>query len=388
MKHARQRKPEYVLPAMAGSGTPEAATNPRVEFVEEAHAKLRCLVPVSADLSGSFLYLSGEDGIVIFQRDLQSGKLRFVEQTPELRGGGYSIRCVGSRMYAVTPHDGYKRLPWHGLAWSDLNAQTGRPARQGLVECPASLQMIVGPGEKDLYLKACRDKADKVFWYRLEADGKPLSAGEVAGKGIGASDHNAYPGIFQMSPDGRHLYTVSSQDHAVACIERKPTGEIAYKKSTELDPVAKRNPGNSAYAWASLGISPDGKWLYASVRNGKPSDNFYGIFQRDAATGDLTFREKFSGEQDALANMKGWNLLFSPGGTGGYLGSFAGPLLTFHYDAGTGHLTNPCLVKETKGSGTSHLMLDRENGLLYVSGRECGYDHVYAFKVDKQAGGK
>jgi 6-phosphogluconolactonase (cycloisomerase 2 family) len=276
-------------------------------------------------------------------------------------------------------------MTWNGLAWHDIDAQTGRPARKGVVECPASRQMLLGPGGKDLYLKACRGKEDRVFWYRLEADGKPVKAGEVAGKGIGASKHNDYPGILVIAPDAKHLYAVSAEDYAIARIERKPDGALAYGGAVDLGPIAKHDPGNALYLWTSLAISPDGKYVYASVRNGKPTENFYGIFRRDPGTGDLAFQEKFSGEQDPLANLKGWNMVFAPNGLGGYLGSFAGALATFKYDAQTGRLTGPAVVKETRNNGTSHLVLDAENGLLYVGGREFGYDRFFVFKVDKKA---
>jgi len=277
----------------------------------------------------------------------------------------------------------FRSIAWNGLAWFDCDPQTGKPVRKGAVECPGARQMIVGPEQKDIYLKSYSEKQDKVFWYRIGDDGKPVKSGEATGKGIGSSEHNDYPGIFQMSSDGKHIYTASAQDYSIACIERKQNGEIAYKFAVDLEPVAKRDPNNSHYQWVSLGMSPDGAWVYAAVRNGKPTENYYGIFKRNSENGELTFQETISGEKDMLANMKGWNVLFSPTGTGGYLGSFAGPLMTFNYDAKSGHLTDAAVVGETKGNGTSHLVLDAANGLLYVAGREYCYDRIFSLKVDK-----
>jgi hypothetical protein len=74
-------------------------------------------------------------------------------------------------------------------------------------------------------------------------------------------------------------------------------------------------------------------------------------------------------------------------GLGGYLGSFAGPMATFRYDAKTGHLADPAVVKETKNTGSSLLALDAANGLLYVGGREYGYDRFFLFKVGKKPAG-
>jgi hypothetical protein len=271
----------------------------------------------------------------------------------------------------VTPHDGYRRMSWHGLAWYEFDA-AGKPSRKGIVECPASRQVAVGPGQKDLYLKACGARGDRLFWYQIAADGKPAKAGEVTGKGIGPSSHGIHPGILQMSPDGKNLYCVSGADYAIACIERAPGGAITYHGSADLTPVAKRDPANDRYQWVSVGISADSKWVYAGVRNGKPSENFYGIFQRDPATGDLTFRQTVSGDKDPLANQHAWNMVFLPGGGGGFVGSWTGPIMSFTCDPQTGRLANAGLVKDTKAFGSPLLILDAQRRLLYAGGGEIG----------------
>src|SRR4029077_13193401 len=104
---------------------------------------------------------------------------------------------AGDRMYGVTSHDGYRRAKWHGLAHYDLDP-SGKPVRKGLVECPASRQIVVGPNQKDLYFKTCGGKADQVLWFHLDADGQPVRSGEVTGKGIGLSAHGAHDGVIRM----------------------------------------------------------------------------------------------------------------------------------------------------------------------------------------------
>ncbi len=208
----------------------------------------------------------------------------------------------------------------------------------------------------------------------------------ASGKGIGASSHNRNPGLLRITPDGKNLYTISAQDYAIACIERKADGGIAFKDATDLEALIKRPPGNDRLQWVSLGISPDGKWVYASVRNGKPTENAYGIYKRDAETGTLTLQEKVFGDKDRLADQKGWNMVFAPSGTGGYLGSQDGPLMTFKYDASTGKLSDPCVVKETKGRGSPILVLDDKNGFVYTGGGDYGIvaDGLTVHKVDKK----
>jgi len=381
MEYERSGGAKPVPPA-----APDTQPRPQAEFVDAPRPRIRVLNPASTAFHGGFFYVGGEDGIVYFQRDLQTGKLDFVEQLLEFKCGGYTIRCAGGRLYAVTPHDGYRRMNWHGLAWFELDAQTGKPRKQGIVACPASRQVVVGPGEKDLYLKACGGQGGRLFWYRIDADGKPAKAGEVGGKGIGPSSHSTHPSILQMAPDGKNLYCISGEDYAIACIERKPSGEITYKGAVDLAPVAKRNPDNYRYQWVSLGVSPDGKWVYAAVRNGKPTDNFYGIFKRDPGTGDLSFQETVCADKDKLANQQAWNMVFAPNGAEGYLGSWNGPLMTFRYDPQTGHLSSPRVVQETKGHGSSHLAIDPDHGLLYGAGGEIGtvVGTLFVLKVERR----
>ncbi len=384
MKFLRGRKPEYVTPSAGGAnGAESSAPRPKAEFVETPNFKTRCTVGAADAVLDNYLFVTGEDGFMIFRRDLQSGKLTFIEQQLELKAGGFALVAAGGRLYGVTPHDGYRRMSWHGLGWFEVDPATGHALKKGVVECPASRQMLVGPGQKDLYLKSCGGEQNRVFWYRIGDDGTPVKSAEVEGKGIGASNFSDYPGLLIQSKDGRDLYTISSKDYSIAQIRRDPTGAIKYAGATDLAVVAKAAPENYGYQWVSLAISPDGVWLYASVRNGKPTHNFYGIFKRDPETGALTFRETVNGEQDPLANMKGWNMLFSPSGTGGYLGNFAGPLTTFNYDSKTGHLSNVQVVNETKWNGTSILAADTEHGLLYVTGREYTWDRIFSLKIDK-----
>jgi 6-phosphogluconolactonase (cycloisomerase 2 family) len=390
MKYVRSSAPDYAWPPAPLRAKGESAP-PRADFVEKPATRgLRCMVTQSADLRGGFFYVSGEDGIICFKQDAETGKLSLVKQLAELKSGGFILRAAGGRLYGVTAHDGYRRMNWHGLAWFEIDPQTGLPARKGLVDCPASRQMAVAPEQKDLYLKSCGGQQDRLFWYRLDAEGKPARAGEVSGKGIGANSHDRHPSILRIAPDGKHLYCISAQDYAIACVERKPGGEIAYKGAVDLEPLARRDPDNYRYQWLALGISPDGKWVYASIRNGKPPENVYGIFKRDPESGALSLQEKVFGDKDRLADMRGWNMVFAPDGSGGYLGSWDGPLLTFRYDPKTGRLTDPAVVQETKGHGSPHLVLDAGNGFLYGGGGDYGmvFDGLFVLKTAGQEAGQ
>jgi hypothetical protein len=205
-----------------------------------------------------------------------------------------------------------------------------------------------------------------VTWYHLDTDGKPVLSGEVAGKGLGGSDQTPHDGLLQITPDGKYLYAISGTDQAIACLERQPSGAIAYKSTTDLSEIG--TPGKTKYAWASLLLSPDGKWLYANLMQySKPPDQNVAIFKRDPDSGGLKLQEAIPGDKHLLANRRGWQCVqFLPNGTG-FLGHYDLGLYTFTYDAATGRLENPALIKETQGY-KANVAYDLANGFLYMGG--------------------
>ena len=166
-----------------------------------------------------------------------------------------------------------------------------------------------------------------------------------------------------MAPNTRHLYGISVKDHAIACILRKPNGEIAYQAAIDLGPVAKRAAN---YKHASVHLSPDGYWLYAHLWNGNPDQNCYGLFKRQPLTGELTYQETILGKNDALANQKEWPVVFSPNGGDGYLNDGSGSVQSFKNSPRTGRLEQRAAIKELKASPAARLFVDPDTDCLYV----------------------
>jgi 6-phosphogluconolactonase (cycloisomerase 2 family) len=377
---------------LAVAATPPETSPPKPELVQTLQSgkdiRVRAFNAIVGELAGGFLYVCGEDGISGFKRDLSTGKLTFVENLAEPKCGGYAIRAAGGRLYAVTPHAGSRRMTWHGLASFDIDAATGKLTRKDVTDCPPSQQIVASPDGKNIYVKTAGSQPDKVLWFRLDAAGKPTRAGEAAGKGIGPTGHGAYPNLLVASPDENYLYCISADDHAIACIARKATGEINHVGATDLAGMAPRDPNGYRYQWASLAISPDGKWLYAALWNGKRDENRCGVFRRDPATGELTLKDTLAGDKFPPANLRGWNLAFAPDGSGAFLGNWTGPVMTLRYDSQTGQLSDPKPVTETKGFSSLVLMLDAANGFLYCGGPLddfCNYDGLEVLKVEKAA---
>ena len=373
-----------------GLARAESDQRPKAEFIDAGRPQhVRCMNMRYADLCGKVFYACGEDGITYFKRDTETGKLEGLGGLGGKKSSAYAIKFAGGRLYAVTPHAGSRRMSWHGLAWYEIDPQTSKTIQKGLLEdCLPCELIIASPAEKDLYLKTVSGATNQLLWYHLAADGTPGKAGEVTGNGLGGSGHSEVPNLCRMSPDGKNIYCISADDHAIACIDRKASGEITFKSAVDLAVMAKRDPGNYHYQWATISISGDGKWVYATLWNGKLDENVCGIFKRDADTGALALQESVIGAKDKLANLRGWNLVSAPNGAGAFLGSWNAPLMTVKYDAKTGRLSEPEIVKGTEGFGTSTLLLDTDNGFLYGGGPVdmfLNQDNFFILKIDKNA---
>jgi len=98
-----------------------------------------------------------------------------------------------------------------------------------------------------------------------------------------------------VSPDGRHVYAVATQDHSIVAFARDAlTGALAF---VEVERNAVNGVDGMSGARA-LAISPDGRHLYvASI-----IDDSVAVFARDAVTGLLAFVED---RRDGVAGFDG-----------------------------------------------------------------------------------
>jgi DNA-binding beta-propeller fold protein YncE len=98
-----------------------------------------------------------------------------------------------------------------------------------------------------------------------------------------------------VSPDGKNVYATSQQSDAIAALRRDPTtgqlaplpgaaGCVSEAGSDPFDPGAVCLDGKALEGAFSVGVSPDGKYVYVA--------SFYSqavaVFRRDTTTGQLT----------------------------------------------------------------------------------------------------
>jgi 6-phosphogluconolactonase (cycloisomerase 2 family) len=332
---------------------------------------------------GDYLYASARTSgrIYYYRRDLAAGQLtpagdldvgqRLRDAFPNIRDWGHggskavTLTVASGRIYAV-PADGT------GMAWYNPDPKTGEPIEAGLVECRPGYHLIASPDQKDLYFHsepAPHFPGDaRMVWYHLAADGKPVKAGEVLGKGIDYCEY-ALP---MIPPDGKQLYLLSDWGGTIACFDRKPTGELSLRdKLTEVPNV----PGHRR--WSSANMTPDGKRIFYSTCSMDGAERFC-TYARNSDTGEL------SAPQPSDA-PRGRHAVFLPDSSAGYWSTTAG-LAAFKFDPADGHLIETSVLKDTPHTPMT-LAYDAANGWLYAGSIDAAStDWIVVARAEKMAG--
>ena len=183
---------------------------------------------------------------------------------------------------------GVENKTYAGLTCYDIERETGKPVEKGVITNgigPGGGYLAASPDGKDLYFYN-RAGGRFLSWMKIGADGTPSLAGQATGPGVGAN--------FRMSPDGKNIYSIGENkdglnmyptgDDKIGIFERKPSGELVYKKVVPLDVLGfvSSETTRTDFCPTIAGISPDGGWLYVAISNPKFTTRcFFGIFKRD-----------------------------------------------------------------------------------------------------------
>src|SRR5438093_1249168 len=229
---------------------------------------------------------------------------------------------TGVLLAAATPAESID-LRFSGAQVNGTGDVTGLNGAYGVTVSPDGKQVYVA-GELDNALAVfSRDPATGALTFvEVEHD----TVGGVAGlKGAHA---------VVLSPDGAHVYVASSVADAVVVFSRDAASGALSFVETKRDNKGKVNGLNGA---ESVAVSPDGLHVYVAGRN----DNAIAVFERDVASGMLTFvEEQRSGTGGVEGLLGAKSVAISPDGTYVYVtGSVDGALAVFQRDAATGALT-------------------------------------------------
>jgi outer membrane protein assembly factor BamB len=387
----------FDLAAMAGgdvptSGPSSLAAPPTAEMVQVLLAGKTDL-PRDFDVSclfsmGDFLYAVGpiqKPSIHYFKREASGGLLAYGGSLAVAeKQCNYSMACpVGRRLYVLLTRWAESGVD-NRLVWYGVDPMTGKPqdkgispkltwtTRDGRTESAGWARSLTpGTDQKNIYVATDR----VILRFKIESNGNPLAAGQLAEKGVGE--------YIVAAPDGKWLYTMTHKPvPAIACIECKPDGDLALSNVVNLDPKWGVRDAQVRTEFA-MSMTPDGKWLYAADWNsgGEVADkgdtcttnSYLAVFQRDPATGALTLADAGCGNDSTrldhqLANSRDLRLLFRPDGGSGFISTASGGLLrSFVRDPKTGRIGAITEFPEwdTRRLETRYLWLDNEKGLLY-----------------------
>ena len=188
----------------------------------------------------------------------------------------------------------------------------------------------------------------------------------------------------KISPDGKHLYVAGYQDNVVALFERnKSTGTLTF-----IDVYFNGVNGVEGLEGPNtIGISPDGEYLYVPTR----LSHGLVIFKRNSNTGVLSFVEFITNGIKDLYGLTGpGGIALSQNGQHVYLCSqTGGALAVFSRDSSSGLLTFIELLQDNFDGvdglqGVSNVLVSQDGKYVYVASQ--GEDAVAVFSRNSTSG--
>jgi 6-phosphogluconolactonase (cycloisomerase 2 family) len=153
-----------------------------------------------------------------------------------------------------------------------------RNGENGLTSIDGVYDFAFSPDGAYAYAAAYNSSAVTVF-ARNQATGL-LSPVQVLQNNVGGVKDIGATRALRMTPDGKQVYAASYSDHAVAIFDRNAaTGQLTFNTSYEYPAT------NGLLAANAMNISGDGRYVYISSE----ANDSLSTYARDATTGALTF---------------------------------------------------------------------------------------------------
>ena len=343
----------------------------RTRFRSTASAPSRC----SAD--GAYVYAAAEfaDSLVVFARTPSTGALTPIQVVHHAAGGpqldaidSVALSPDGRHLYAAafvsSALNVFARDPGSGLL-SFVEAEIdGVGGVDGLRSAHGA---VVSPDGANVYVAGY--EADAVAVFARDPVSGALSFVEAQRNGVGGVEGLDGAIWIAPSPDGAHLYVAGAADSAVAVFGRDAgSGALTF-----LQVLRNGTDGVIGMGGArSTLVSPDGKFVY--VGSGailvSPTDNAIVVFARDPASGLLTFVEAQFDNVGGVDGLFGvYEIAFAAGGASLYAASFGdNAVAVFDRDAVTGGLAFRQAIFDGPPLGGAHaLVASPDDAHVYVA---------------------
>jgi len=219
---------------------------------------------------GSSLYVAGQtdDALAVFQRDVSSGALTFVEEVKKGANGvdglagarSVTVSPDGAHVYAVGTDDQavavFGRDPSTGML---SFVQVVRNGVDGVAGLDGVRAVAVSPDGADVYASGSSNSTLVAF--RRDPASGTLTALQVVQKGVGHTQGLDGVRGLALDPDGLHLYAASADDNALTVLRRDPTTGLLVFSELESD---GEGPVKGLKGAAAAVVSLDARFLYVA----------------------------------------------------------------------------------------------------------------------------
>ncbi|MEM7351787.1 MAG: beta-propeller fold lactonase family protein [Acidobacteriota bacterium] len=346
---------------------------------------------VAESADGRFLYVAAETGVHVFERDAVTGKLAQLEThwghvfptQGQIRPDWITLSADGRNVYVATCGS-------NSLVVFARDEATGRLAFveahrdnvNGVDGLDDASMVTVSPDGAHVYVAGAGEDEIAVFARDATTGAVTFIAVVIAAAGDGLGGVRA----LGLSSDGRFLYAGGAADQALAIFERDAaSGLLTFLESEYEDVGGVDGLGN---VWGIV-LSADGLYVHAVSR----AEDTLLVWQRNGVDGTLTYVEtQYNNFNDVENMLEPWGVAVSPDGGGVYVTSMrpggTHALVAFDRDPGNGTLT--FLESHVQGQGA--LGLQGAHGVLvtadsrHVYVASAGSEKVAAFARDEVLG--
>lgn len=336
-------------------------------------------IALSPDEQYVYVASDRDDAVTVFRREDASGRLAFVEVWRDGTGGANEL--AGAVGVVVSPDGGHVYVTsWRddALTVFSRDAATGRltyvEAHKdevgGIVSLDHASSVVVSPDDKNVYVASAADHTVSVFR-------RNTSTGEltfVEAEGIVSGLDSTYS--VTISPDGKHVYAANYGNDSVTVFERDDaTGALTYRS------MVQDGGGVDGLEGAfHVTVSADGTNVYVA----SSWDNAVAVFERDDATGALTFVEA---EFDDTGGVDGLDLAravtVSHDGKHVYVAGDSDHAIAIFERSATNGALNYVGMVENNSNGVNEMQspqwitLDQDDDHLYVAAWSYGGVEVF-----------